>query len=368
MPAVKGMLKPFGSKVIINPPYSLEDLEQIRQHAFVNEIGADQLRTAFEDWGGVPRIVFSVAMDPNKREQLLDELSSIQDFADLFLQAGQTQIAVPHASGLHFHLTPGQRVPPDVDEATDPRVKFMYPAYCWGSLMIEEKSWDELKLRHGEIPLLKFMEDCYNAGAARGLAFEPYVIRTLETGNLHGRVKLLTGGSVEKSRQILPALKHQHFETWTPPPTCAPQHFLLPLQRNHTDLDFYWPGEGLMFQITVGKKHGIKWAGVEAAIASGVFDKWIKDNKRNNVPPALRLAFICDHNNYNEFKYQPWLDTAGHVFSKDSANQKDGKVVQYAMEWNVRAQLDIRTKKSMAAAQDTNARKNSKAWGIDDLK
>jgi hypothetical protein len=74
---------------------------------------------------------------------------------------------------------------------------------------------------------------------------------------------------------------------------------------NHASLDFYVAEAGLLCQVTIGQKHGIKRTGFETAINSGIFDEW----KTANPTEKLRLAFLCDDFNFNSFKRQPYLIT-----------------------------------------------------------
>ena len=72
-------------------------------------------------------------------------------------------------------------------------------------------------------------------------------------------------------------------------------------------VDFYVPDMGLLVQVTVGQKHGVKRNGLDAALKSGMFDEW----RTNHPDENLRLVFLCDSFNFDQFTKQPYLTNKG---------------------------------------------------------
>ena len=95
--------------------------------------------------------------------------------------------------------------------------------------------------------------------------------------------------------------------------------------------------EGLLVQVTVGQKHGIKRKGLVTALKSGIFDEW----RAANPAEKVRLVFLCDSFNYDAFTRQPYLTTKG-VSLKDQniISSIDNEVDQYAWELDVEKQRE----------------------------
>jgi hypothetical protein len=113
--------------------------------------------------------------------------------------------------------------------------------------------------------------------------------------------------------------------------------FYVPLQTNHMSIDFYVPEFGLLIQITVGQRHGIKCIGLDKAVKSGIFDEWINANPDEK----LRILFLCDSFNFNELSAQPYLTKSGHVVKSQRILTKMDMFVQYAYELDVEMQRKI---------------------------
>ena len=331
---------------IVNPPWTLEDIESVRDDAFPH-LTADSVRNAYAKWGGVPRILLDWADKPQMANHLEASIYTAEPFA-LFRQACLAQIDHANVSGLHFHLIPGEKVPADVVDIEE--TEFQFPAYCWASTWLQGRFWEALKNGVGETTIMQFLLDRNNISTARAYAFEPHIFRTVENAGMHGRLKRFTvNGPQELTPQKLDPLTRKTFYDFKDLPTeenAHKGHFYIPLQTNHTSLDFYVPDFGLLIQVTVGQKHGIKWSGLQAAITCGMFDEW----KNNNPGEKLRLVFLCDKYSYNQFTKQPYINSQGTVYKQGSIISKiDNLVDQYAWEFDVENQIKLYLRKDKEA-------------------
>jgi hypothetical protein len=371
--AVEGMLRTLDSEEIVNPPWTLDELELVRRHAFQNKVGTDQLKEAYHKWGGVPRTVFAVSMNPSKEEKLEEELSrAANDLAEMFNSAGKAMVDPNLTMSPHFILIPGQRVPANVDDS-DETTQFLYGAFSWATEWMIERCWEDVKIKKGEIPLLEYLRDPKNNAVSRGLAFEPHVMITLQNVGLHGPLKQLSkvqgqAVAVEMRHQKLPRLRARTFRTLDPrnPPSLQAGEFLLPLSKTYPAVDFLVPEYGLMVQVTIGKKHGVKWKWIQEAIDSGIFDLWKEAYAdATGKAPKIRLVFLCDDNNYDTFSRQPYKNSKNEAY-KDEKPMND-LVDQYAWKLSVDAQLGIRMRERGAATKDQKEKEAAEDWGIDDL-
>jgi hypothetical protein len=183
-PAVNGLLKPGGAALLVNPPWSLDDLESVREHAYINVVDTNDLRQSFERWGRSPRIALDWANDRIQQQKLNDALS-ITNHEKYFRQAGLVEIDYENVSGCIFHLLPGQRGIPDGVADDDPTLEFSYPAFCCATSWVQDRIWEEMKRNSGERLMLRFMIDTSNISTPRAFAFEPHVFCTLHTVGLY---------------------------------------------------------------------------------------------------------------------------------------------------------------------------------------
>ena len=146
---------------------------------------------------------------------------------------------------------------------------------------------------------MNFLLDRNNIPTARAYAFEPHVFRTLENAGIAGRLKQLSDGTMLANQKIGPLVRStfSKFAEIPTGPNVHDERFYVPMQTNHTSVDFYVPEAGLLVQITVGQKHGVKWSGLKAAIDCGLFNNW----KAMHPQEKLRLVFLCDKYNFEQF-------------------------------------------------------------------
>ena len=77
-----------------------------------------------------------------------------------------------------------------------------------------------------------------------------------------------------------------------------------------------------------------------------MFDEW----KNNNPGEKLRLVFLCDKYNYNEFTKQPYINSQGTVYKRASIISKiENLIDQYAWELDVENQIMLYLKKDNEA-------------------
>ena len=388
-PAVEGLLKPGGAALLVNPPWSLNDLETVRELAYDNSVHRDDLSRSFEQWGGIPRIVLDWANDPLKQQKLKHALESTNP-QKYFRQAALVDIEYETASDFIFHVLPGQRGIPDDIADDDPTIEFSYPASCWATSWIQDRIWEGMKVTAaGERSMLKFMIDTQrNNPAVRAYAFEPHVLHTLHTLGLYGRMKFLsssTGVPVEMRPQFLPPTQKTYFNSFTDiycPLSNAPSagHFYLPRQQNHVAINLYIPDHGVILHITAGHTHPVKWDGIKNALDSKIFATWQQSNPLPDPPTdpnakpddskpkhrerKIRLIFLCALN-YENFKKQNWIGTAGTGYT--DAAECDELVEQYAWELNVETQLGINLGYTDVVSKRRKEISLAGQWGIDDL-
>ena len=245
-------------------------------------------------------------------------------------------------------------MPQDFDTSND--VQFRYPVYCWATTWLRNRAWEEIKNNEGEMSIMRFLLDRNNVSTARAFAFEPHVFCTVENTGFNGRAKCLaTIGTVEiANRQSIKSLTRVMFSAFSEIANTLGAHagkFYVPTQTNHASLDFYVPNAGLLVQVTVGQKHGIKRKGLENAINSGIFDEW----KTANPTKKLRLIFLCDTYNYASFTRQQYLTEKGVLKSRHIIDRIDNQVEQYAWELDVGKQLQAHTKQAKAKTSRVGA-------------
>lgn len=105
-------------------------------------------------------------------------------------------------------------------------------------------------------------------------------------------------------------------------------------------VDFYVPDIGLLVQITVGQKHGVKRKGLHAALKSGIFDGW----RENNPDEKLRLVFLCDSFNFDQYTKQPYLTSKG--ITSSIIEELNNTYEQHAWELDVDQQLQLHLESS----------------------
>jgi hypothetical protein len=193
---------------------------------------------------------------------------------------------------------------------------------------------------------MNFITNGSNALPIRGYAFEPRTLRTLENAGMNGRMKHLSGDgrNVEMRPQQLGPLHRvtvNDFDELASSDFHNTSTFYLP-QRTDLTVDFYVPSHGLLVQITVGQKHGVKWTEVDLAMKSGMFDKWFADHTPLNDPnnrPKLRMIFICANTYFEHFNKQNWLNSNGG--SCTDTDVIDPQIEQYAWELDVELQFEL---------------------------
>jgi hypothetical protein len=321
---------------IVNPPWNWKEINLVRKAVYPH-LPKEEVARHFRQWGGIPRILLDYGNKIEKIRELEDGLYSPDPFL-LFRQAGLSRIDHANVSGIHFHLIPGERVGNIKTSCTE--AKFRYGAYCWASTWLQERFWEILRNELGEISILNFLLDRNNFASARALAFEPHVFRTIENSGIGGELRLLNDeGVVDQGSLEIDALTRPTFSRFSELPTQEGAHsgrFYVPIQTNHMSLDAYIPDEGIMMQITIGQKHGVKAKGLEDALNSGIFDQW----RTANPEEKIRLVFLCDHYNFPEFRKQNYLTQNGtNVKSLTLLQTLNKTFTQYSWELNVETQL-----------------------------
>ena len=357
---------------LVNPPWSLKDIEYIRDGAYPH-LKKEDVAAAFGKWGGIPRILLDYANLPVGQIMLRDSIY-VRKPARLFARIGLGLVDDLDISGLLFHLIPGQKLPENLPNPIE--AHFMYAAYSWATTWLQERFWEELKNQGGEIGIMQFLLNKNYDSVARAFAFEPHVFQTIQNHGIYGRVKLLdgVGGTECKPLKISP-LERITFSRFsdipTTPPGCHAGKFYVPSQTNHTSVDFYIPDIGLLGQITIGQKHGVKRQGLEAALASTMFDDW----QLANPGSKLRLVFVCDKFNFEDFKKQPYLTTGGTTLKIAADIQAlDNVFEQLSWELDVEKQLcahmrgDVFTKKEIVERQKASDWSANKLEPLDDSK
>ena len=127
------------------------------------------------------------------------------------------------------------------------------------------------------------------------------------------------------------------------------------------------PSHGLLVQITVGQKHGVKWTEVDLAMKSGMFDKWFADHTPLNDPnnrPKLRMVFICTNTYFEHFGKQKWLNSNGSCTDTDVI---DPQIEQYAWELDVELQFELHRQSPRAIRERGELLRGCGNWGINDL-
>ena len=126
--------------------------------------------------------------------------------------------------------------------------------------------------------------------------------------------------------------------------------FCVPYQTNHTSVDFYVPEKGLMVQVTVGQKHGVKGhVGLEKGEA--LFQDWImggiasdpEDDSSvpDTIEPKIRVVFLCDK--YNQFGRQNWFSQKGLAYQRNAEPARlNDRFEQYAWCLDLETQLGVR--------------------------
>lgn len=329
---------------IVNPPWTLNEVLKVRKvvYPYLSEAS---VKLAFEQWGGIPRILFDYAKKPDKLQELQDSIGCCDPFV-LVRQAGLPPIDHAKVSGLHFHLVPAQKVQ-SVEDATEEDILFRYPAYCWATTWMQEQFWEALRKEQGEDSILRFLLNRTNISAARGYVFETHVFHTIEHLGFSGRLRILREDGVEEGeRRSIEPMQRRTFSSFQELPTEAGAHantFYVPVQTNRTSVDFYIPDMGMLVQVNLGHKPGIKQSGLDEAVNSGLFDEW----KTSHPDEKLRLVFLCDSFSFQYFRKKPYLTNAATtVKSENVLNDLNEKFDQYAWEMDVGKQLAFQSKET----------------------
>jgi hypothetical protein len=122
---------------IVNPPWSLEDIERVRRGVFQEHFAhltQEFVAKAYAQWGGIPRILFDLTTAKNSVQLHRNLTDSIYmaDLNKLFDHVRLSSVNHDSVSRLHFHLVPGENIPSNID-VSDKDATFQYPAYCWAS-------------------------------------------------------------------------------------------------------------------------------------------------------------------------------------------------------------------------------------------
>jgi hypothetical protein len=113
------------TRTIVNPPWSIQELERVRRHAFEHTVSEGNLRDGYEKWGGIPRVV----LDGAERTADLESDVKLRDSNALFGRL--SDFAIKHYDEIimdedvYFHMVPRQ----GVNQQNDPSVEFMKPRY-----------------------------------------------------------------------------------------------------------------------------------------------------------------------------------------------------------------------------------------------
>jgi hypothetical protein len=344
---------------IVNPPWTLQDIEIVREYSFP---GLDKgvVRDLFMKWGGIPQSILDKAAEPEYFRDLYSEIQRT-DPEILFRQAGLSRIDHANVSGTLFHLVPGESVPDDLPESCNHTTTFMYASYCWASTWLENRFWEEIKNRHGELNVMTFLTNRNNISASRAYAFEPHVFRTLENKGIKGRFKRLNEtvhtDNIEYDH-ALPALIRTTFSNFADISNSnlsQDDRFYVPWSTNNASIDFYVPSKALLVQITIGQKRGVKRSGLDAALQSDIFNEF----KNANPDAKLILVFLCDKFNYDGFTRQKYISSAGSVITQQSIiDALDEQVDQYAWELDVEKQKAEHLKGSKPTPATCKVRKS----------
>lgn len=291
----------------------------------------------YNRWGGVPRLLLDYGDKTERLKDLEDTIYTADPFT-LFRQAGLSRIDHANVSGLHFHLIPGEKIRDNTASLAD--LTFRYASYCWATTWLQERFWELLKNEQGEISIMNFLLDRNNVAAARAYAFEPHVFRTLENSGMEGLFRKLTAkGFEDMGVMALGVLRRRTFTNFSDIPTGEDVHngyFYVPHQTNHMSVDMYIPSDGLLVQVTIGQKHGVKMQGLKDAVQSGIFGEW----SAKNPTEKFKLVFLCDSYNFSTFSRQPYLTAKGTtVKSETQLKSLDDMFEQYSFELNVEIQL-----------------------------
>ena len=170
-------------------------------------------------------------------------------------------------------------------------------------------------------------------------AFEPHVFRTLENAGISGRLRRLGDGQELPSLQVnaLRRFTFVNFDELFVESIRSGEMFYVPVQTNHISVDFYVPHLGLLVQVTVGQKHGVKASGLQEILSN---DKLFSEWRKNHPGEKLRLVFLCDRFNFDQFTKQPYLSKGGTTLKeKKRLNELNKSFEQYAWELDVNQQL-----------------------------
>ena len=352
-------------RTIVNPPWSL----LVRRHAFGHTVSVGHLRDGYKKWGGIPTRLFhqarmSAAIESEVKER--NQCAVFRFLSDLALKHAVEPVMSEHL----FHLVPGQRAHSFADQ--DSFVEFTCAEYRWASRWMQGCVWDGFNRPPGELWIMNFISNSSNALAARGYAFDPHALHTLENVGIYGRIKHLTtdGQNAEMRPQQLGPLQRVGFGNIDELPSSVLENttnFYVPDQTDQT-VDFYVPSHGLVVQTTVAQKHGVKWTEVDLAIKSGMFDKWFAAHIPLDEPnnrPKLRVVFLCVQSCFENFSKQKWLNANGTKCLDTAAIEMQTE--QYVWELDVELQMEIHRGFQREIRERGDLLRGCGNWGVNDL-
>jgi hypothetical protein len=361
------VLKTYAT-TIVNPPWSLKELEMVRQYAYGYIISADGLRDEYAKWGGNPQFVLEYAGYKKDRDMQLNDIDS----SDVF-DPSSREIKV--LTRPYFHFVPAQRVP---DYATnDSFVDFKFPDHRWCSRAMADLVWNLTKRNNTAAYILKFISNDSRPLLLRGLAFEPHVLNTLQDVGIYGRTKLLTnnGENQEMRPQRLGPLERVTFSDYNELASPHLNHvnkFYVPSDPNAT-IDIYVPTHGLLIQSTIWHRRGVKWAEIDQAIKAGIFNEWLNEKTPladTSKSPKLRLVFVCPKIRFIDFRRQRWLQENGAPYNNGGGWEAADEVVeQYCWELDVEHQFEIMRNRrgGNVVRQRNDMLRECGNWGVNDI-
>ncbi|KAI9626555.1 hypothetical protein KEM48_010384, partial [Puccinia striiformis f. sp. tritici PST-130] len=262
----KHLIKKAGTMPLYMAPWTYEELVNCKINLYGEAALPTKLMDQLYEWhGGVPRYVLELASSRFKalgdKDAVVDTL--VEELTEAINKGRITDIVNAHAArtrdGEYSH-----RVLHICSHPSGNHYRFHV---AWASRQVEAVVLDRITQEFGT-DLKNFLRISkeYNTGNLRGLLFEPYAHSVLRAGGTFQVRRLFEGdpSSDQNIKVSFTAAKLKLFRVYEEVDTHI-DVFWQPFSKNLSSIDLL-RGPANFFQVTVAKRHPIKYSGLKIAL------------------------------------------------------------------------------------------------------
>ncbi|KNF06045.1 hypothetical protein PSTG_00560 [Puccinia striiformis f. sp. tritici PST-78] len=314
----KHLIKKAGTMPLYMAPWTYEELVNCKINLYGEAALPTKLMDQLYEWhGGVPRYVLELASSRFKalgdEDAVVDTL--VEELTEAINKGRITDIVNAHAArtrdGEYSH-----RVLHICSHPSGNHYRFHV---AWASRQVEAVVLDRIT-QEFTTDLKNFLRISkeYNTGNLRGLLFEPYAHSVLRAGGTFQVRRLFEGdpSSDQNIKVSFTAAKLKLFRVYEEVDTHI-DVFWQPFSKNLSSIDLL-RGPANFFQVTVAKRHPIKYSGLKIAL-----------NAMGQSASPLRLYFVVPPDLFWTYKSQPYHNAEGNLYQGPLG--RVGDVEQWAL-------------------------------------